>query len=189
MWYLRTPQALPRDASHWYWGCLRWSTETFPSTHEGPNLPSCSAGCKSNTGDVENQSTGKGWEPGRPPLRRAQLNPLLVLPSQQLHPQGPLLHGSPATAAPPGDRGTQCGAGGAICVPTESRGSFSPTQPLSPQVTLLFPSLLNSRDSALWAVSLSLEGWVSRDGGRRLWGDQGCNHPKPSSPWMPWPMS
>lgn len=115
--------------SHWYWGCLRWSTKTFPSTDKGPNLPSCSAGCKSNTGDA-NQSTGKGWEPGRPPPSRAQLNPLLVLPSQQRHPRGLFLPRSPATATPLGDRGTECGAGGAICVPTESRGSYSP--PLSP---------------------------------------------------------
>lgn len=75
--------------------------------YKGPNLLSCSAGCKSNTGDAENQSTGKGWEPGQPPLHRAQLNPLLVPPSQQLHPRGLLLPRSPAAAAPLVNRGTQ----------------------------------------------------------------------------------
>lgn len=41
---------------------------------------------------------------------------------------------------------------------------------------------LQGLSTAPWAVSLALEDWVSGDGGRRLWGEQGCNNPKTSSP-------
>lgn len=75
--------------------------------------------------------------------------------------------------------------------PQSPRAHTHPQPALVPTGHLAVPPIvaLQGLSTAPWAVSLSLEDWVSRDEGRRLWGEQSCNNPKPSSPKMPWPMS
>lgn len=105
MWYLGAPQTRPTGIGAVFGGAPR----PFPVLTRAPTSPAARQGANQTQGmrRIRAQSTGKGWEPGRPPLCRAQLNPLLVPPSQQLHPRGLLLPGSAAAAAPLGDRGTQ----------------------------------------------------------------------------------
>lgn len=74
----------------------------------------------------------------------------------------------------------------------QSPGTHTHTQPApAPTGHLAIPLTvaLQGFSTGPWAVSLSFEDWISRDGGRMLWGEQGCNHLSPSSPWMPWLMS
>lgn len=110
------------------------------------------AGCKSNMGDVEQRARGGGGAWPAFPAHRAPLNPLLVPPSQQLHPRALLLPTSPAVAIPLRDGGTQgwghAGVAWAPAVGPKELGAplpqRSPLCPSEPAVCLQSPGGLAS---------------------------------------------